>query len=74
MPVSNTDHVFNSVFSFIQTYTAIYYVIADLVMLSLYFYYKVKHRTAGSEFPSFLVGFSLLSFHSSILLHTLVFH
>ncbi|XP_054031780.1 lysosomal amino acid transporter 1 homolog [Dryobates pubescens] len=29
----------------LQVYTAIYYVLADLVMLSLYFYYKVKNRS-----------------------------
>ncbi|CAF91992.1 unnamed protein product, partial [Tetraodon nigroviridis] len=40
----------------LQTYTAIYYVIADLVMLSLYFYYKVKHRTAGSWSTLLAVG------------------
>lgn len=28
----------------LQVYTAIYYVLADLMMLSLYFYYKIKNR------------------------------
>lgn len=28
----------------LQTYTAIYYVIADLVMLAMYFYYKLRNR------------------------------
>ncbi|KAF1590616.1 UNVERIFIED_CONTAM: hypothetical protein FQV16_0008122, partial [Eudyptes robustus] len=31
----------------LQVYTAIYYVLADLVMLSLYCYYKVKNRSGG---------------------------
>ncbi|XP_009288026.1 PREDICTED: lysosomal amino acid transporter 1 homolog [Aptenodytes forsteri] len=31
----------------LQVYTAIYYVLADLVMLSLYCYYKVKNRAGG---------------------------
>lgn len=33
----------------IQTYTAIYYVVADVAMLSLYFYYKLKNRMGQSE-------------------------
>jgi len=32
-----------------QVYTAVYYVLADLVMLSLYCYYKVKNRGRGCE-------------------------
>ena len=28
----------------LQTYTAVYYVLADVVMLSLYFHYKFKKR------------------------------
>ena len=32
-----------------QVYTAVYYVLADLVMLSLYCYYKVKNRGGGRE-------------------------
>ncbi|KAM9521349.1 lysosomal amino acid transporter 1 homolog isoform 1-T1 [Guaruba guarouba] len=31
----------------LQVYTAIYYVLADLVMLALYCYYKVKNRGGG---------------------------
>ncbi|NXX73854.1 LAAT1 protein, partial [Urocolius indicus] len=31
----------------LQVYTAIYYVLADLVMLSLYCYYKVKNQGGG---------------------------
>ncbi|KFR16353.1 Lysosomal amino acid transporter 1, partial [Opisthocomus hoazin] len=33
----------------LQVYTAVYYVLADLVMLSLYCYYKVKNRGRGCE-------------------------
>ncbi|XP_006866466.1 PREDICTED: lysosomal amino acid transporter 1 homolog [Chrysochloris asiatica] len=29
----------------LQTYTAVYYVLADLLMLTLYFHYKYKNRT-----------------------------
>ncbi|NWI33217.1 LAAT1 protein, partial [Sula dactylatra] len=31
----------------LQVYTAVYYVLTDLVMLSLYCYYKVKNRSGG---------------------------
>lgn len=34
----------------IQTYTAVYYVLADLLMLSMYFYYKIKNKMNESEF------------------------
>lgn len=33
----------------LQTYTAVYYVLADLVMLSLYFHYKFKKRPSPRE-------------------------
>ncbi|NWU90610.1 LAAT1 protein, partial [Upupa epops] len=35
----------------LQVYTAIYYVLADLVMLSLYCYYKAKNRGVGFTAP-----------------------
>ncbi|NXK24225.1 LAAT1 protein, partial [Arenaria interpres] len=35
----------------LQVYTAVYYVLADLVMLSLYGYYKVKNRGRGVAAP-----------------------
>lgn len=35
--------------SAIQTYTAIYYVMADLLMLGMYTYYKVKNRVNQGE-------------------------
>ncbi|NXN95886.1 LAAT1 protein, partial [Rhinopomastus cyanomelas] len=35
----------------LQVYTAIYYVLADLVMLSLYSYYKAKNQGAGFTAP-----------------------
>nr|XP_017201080.2 lysosomal amino acid transporter 1 homolog [Oryctolagus cuniculus] len=34
----------------LQTYTAVYYVSADLVMLTLYFYYKFKKRPPRCEY------------------------
>lgn len=33
----------------IQTYTAIYYVFADLLMLGMYLYYKMWNRMLESE-------------------------
>ncbi|NWH81629.1 LAAT1 protein, partial [Piaya cayana] len=35
----------------LQVYTAVYYVLADLVMLSLYGYYRVKNRGGGFATP-----------------------
>ncbi|XP_016070194.1 PREDICTED: lysosomal amino acid transporter 1 homolog [Miniopterus natalensis] len=35
----------------LQTYTAVYYVLADLVMLSLYFHYKYKNRPSLLSAP-----------------------
>ncbi|NXI37271.1 LAAT1 protein, partial [Galbula dea] len=35
----------------LQVYTAVYYVLADLVMLSLYCYYKVKNQSGGFTAP-----------------------
>ncbi|NXG66989.1 LAAT1 protein, partial [Hemiprocne comata] len=35
----------------LQVYTAVYYVLADLVMLSLYYYYKVKNQSGGFSAP-----------------------
>ncbi|KAF6345399.1 hypothetical protein mRhiFer1_013496 [Rhinolophus ferrumequinum] len=35
----------------LQTYTAVYYVLADLVMLSLYFHYKFKKRPSLLSAP-----------------------
>lgn len=32
-----------------QTYTAVYYVLADLMMLTLYFHYKFKNRPSACE-------------------------
>lgn len=39
--------------SAVQTYTAIYYVMADLLMLGMYTYYKVKNRMNQGEFVCF---------------------
>ncbi|XP_048206324.1 lysosomal amino acid transporter 1 homolog [Perognathus longimembris pacificus] len=35
----------------LQTYTAVYYVLADVVMLTLYFYYKFKKRPSRLSVP-----------------------
>lgn len=35
----------------LQTYTAVYYVLADLLMLSLYFHYKFKNRRCQLSAP-----------------------
>ncbi|XP_067167013.1 lysosomal amino acid transporter 1 homolog isoform X2 [Apteryx mantelli] len=35
----------------LQVYTAVYYVLADLVMLSLYGYYKAKNQSGGFRAP-----------------------
>ncbi|XP_029413887.1 lysosomal amino acid transporter 1 homolog isoform X2 [Nannospalax galili] len=35
----------------LQTYTAVYYVLADLMMLTLYFHYKFKNRPSLSSTP-----------------------
>lgn len=44
----------------LQTYTAVYYVLADLVMLSLYFHYKFKNRPSALSAPiNALLLFSL---------------
>ncbi|XP_008146369.2 lysosomal amino acid transporter 1 homolog isoform X1 [Eptesicus fuscus] len=44
----------------LQTYTAVYYVLADLVMLSLYFHYKFKNRPSPLSAPiNSLLLFSL---------------
>ncbi|XP_035501646.1 lysosomal amino acid transporter 1 homolog [Scophthalmus maximus] len=40
----------------LQTYTAIYYVIADLLMLALYFYYKLRNRVVESRRVLHVVG------------------
>ncbi|XP_012717358.2 lysosomal amino acid transporter 1 homolog [Fundulus heteroclitus] len=42
----------------LQTYTAIYYVLADLVMLSMYMYYKMRHKMAQSRRVLNAVGVS----------------
>ncbi|XP_071372013.1 lysosomal amino acid transporter 1 homolog isoform X1 [Centroberyx affinis] len=40
----------------LQTYTAVYYVLADLVMLGMYLYYKTRNRTAESRRVLHAVG------------------
>ena len=36
-------------YSLMQTYTAVYYALADLVMLGMYFYYKGRNKSNTSE-------------------------
>lgn len=51
----------------LQTYTAIYYVVADLVMLGMYFYYKIRNRTGDSSTIMNVVGVvCVLGFTSSL--------
>ncbi|XP_020828795.1 lysosomal amino acid transporter 1 homolog isoform X1 [Phascolarctos cinereus] len=45
----------------LQTYTAIYYVLADLLMISLYFYYKYRNRHSLISAP-INVAFLFISF------------
>ncbi|XP_056130133.1 lysosomal amino acid transporter 1 homolog [Lampris incognitus] len=40
----------------LQTYTAVYYVLADLLMLALYFYYMTKNRMANGRMLLNVVG------------------
>ena len=49
--------------SLIQMYTAVYYVLADLLMLGMYFYYVAKNRMNNSEFV--IVKLSAVTFVST---------
>ncbi|XP_071331487.1 lysosomal amino acid transporter 1 homolog [Trachinotus anak] len=40
----------------LQTYTAIYYVVADMLMLTMYFYYKIRNRMIESRRVLHVVG------------------
>lgn len=52
----------------LQTYTAVYYVIADLIMLALYFYYMAKNKMAESRSALHAFGLIyLLGFSASFL-------
>ncbi|XP_072224085.1 lysosomal amino acid transporter 1 homolog [Leuresthes tenuis] len=44
----------------LQTYTAIYYVFADLLMLAMYMYYKFKSRRSDSRRVLHVVGISCI--------------
>lgn len=49
----------------LQTYTAVYYVAADLLMLAMYTYYKLKNRVAQRRAVIHVVGVAcILSFAS----------
>ncbi|XP_018431183.1 PREDICTED: lysosomal amino acid transporter 1 homolog [Nanorana parkeri] len=43
----------------IQTYTAIYYVLADIFMLSLYMYYKYRNQRTSCEYTSKMYSVTL---------------
>ncbi|XP_073675576.1 lysosomal amino acid transporter 1 homolog [Garra rufa] len=44
----------------LQKYTAVYYVLADLLMLSLYFYYKLKNKRSRASNGALLNAVSVL--------------
>lgn len=50
----------------LQTYTAVYYVLADLMMLTLYFHYKFKNRPSPCESRG---HFSVCPYQFCALLH-----
>ncbi|XP_030041584.1 lysosomal amino acid transporter 1 homolog [Microcaecilia unicolor] len=43
----------------LQTYTAIYYVLADLIMVSLYFYYKLRNQRRSEVNTPINIAFGL---------------
>lgn len=49
----------------IQTYTAIYYVVADLLMLAMYLYYKIRNRMVESECFGLLFLFYYSAFQNT---------
>lgn len=52
----------------LQTYTAIYYVVADLVMLGMYVYYKIKNKMDNSSTAVHVVGaVCILGFTTSLI-------
>ncbi|KAM4562104.1 lysosomal amino acid transporter 1 homolog isoform 2-T2 [Odontesthes bonariensis] len=53
----------------LQTYTAIYYVFADLLMLAMYTYYKLKNRMAESRRVLHVVGISCILGLTTNLIH-----
>ncbi|XP_026223625.1 lysosomal amino acid transporter 1 homolog [Anabas testudineus] len=51
----------------LQTYTAIYYVFADLIMLAMYLYYKMRNRMAENRRVLYVVGVTcILGFTTSL--------
>ncbi|XP_070825679.1 lysosomal amino acid transporter 1 homolog [Chaetodon trifascialis] len=51
----------------LQTYTAVYYVLADLVMLGMYFYYKLRNKVVESRRVLHVVGVAcVLGFTTSL--------
>ncbi|XP_044067632.1 lysosomal amino acid transporter 1 homolog isoform X2 [Siniperca chuatsi] len=51
----------------LQIYTAIYYVVADLVMLAMYFYYKIRNKMVESRMVLHVLGVAcVLGFTTSL--------
>ncbi|XP_029292564.1 lysosomal amino acid transporter 1 homolog isoform X2 [Cottoperca gobio] len=53
----------------LQTYTAVYYAIADLVMLAMYMYYKTKNRMGDSRRVLHVVGVACVLGFTTSLVH-----
>ncbi|XP_019944679.1 lysosomal amino acid transporter 1 homolog isoform X2 [Paralichthys olivaceus] len=53
----------------LQTYTAVYYVIADLLMLALYFYYKLNNRMKERRRVLHVVGVACVLGFTANLIH-----
>ncbi|XP_010790569.1 lysosomal amino acid transporter 1 homolog [Notothenia coriiceps] len=53
----------------LQTYTAVYYVIADLMMLALYLYYMAKNRMRQSRMVLHVAGVACVLGFTSSLVH-----
>ncbi|XP_034733473.1 lysosomal amino acid transporter 1 homolog [Etheostoma cragini] len=52
----------------LQTYTAVYYIVADLLMLAMYIYYKASNRTVESRRVVHVVGVvCVLGFTTSLI-------
>ncbi|KAG7520068.1 hypothetical protein JOB18_022058 [Solea senegalensis] len=53
----------------LQTYTAIYYVVADLLMLGMYFYYKLGNRVVQRRGVVHMVGAACILGFTTNLIH-----
>uniref|UniRef100_A0A3P8V5M6 Solute carrier family 66 member 1 n=1 Tax=Cynoglossus semilaevis TaxID=244447 RepID=A0A3P8V5M6_CYNSE len=54
----------------LQTYTAVYYVVADLLMLALYFYYKIRNNVAESRRVLHVLGVACVLGVTTNIVHT----